>query len=103
MSRFLSYSSRRGFLGALTGGVALSAAYYTTPGLFAEELALVRTPPQTEGPFYPNKLPLPVDPFTGKAFHYEVDGPTAIIKGSPPKGEETNAAFNVCYIVTIKK
>jgi hypothetical protein len=49
------------------------------------------------------KLPLPVDPFTGKAFHYEVDGPTAIIKGSPPKGEEANAAFNVRYIVTIKK
>ncbi len=61
MSRFLPYSSRRGFLGALTGGVALSAAYYTTPGLFAEELALVRTPPQMEGPFYPNKLPLDTD------------------------------------------
>jgi protocatechuate 3,4-dioxygenase, beta subunit len=61
MSRFLSHSSRRGFLGALTGGVALSAAYYTTPGLFAEELALVRTPPQMEGPFYPNKLPLDTD------------------------------------------
>jgi protocatechuate 3,4-dioxygenase beta subunit len=61
MSRFLSPSTRRGFLSALTGGVALSAAYFTTPGLFAEELALVRTPPQTEGPFYPNKLPLDTD------------------------------------------
>jgi hypothetical protein len=49
------------------------------------------------------KLPLPEDPFTGKAFHYEVDGPTAIIKGTPPKGEEANAAFNVRYIVTVKK
>jgi protocatechuate 3,4-dioxygenase beta subunit len=61
MSRFLAHSSRRGFLGALTGGVALSAAYYTTPGLFAEELARVRTPAQMEGPFYPNKLPLDTD------------------------------------------
>jgi protocatechuate 3,4-dioxygenase beta subunit len=61
MSRFLTPSTRRGFLGALTGGVALSTAYFTTPGLFAEELALVRTPPQTEGPFYPNKLPLDTD------------------------------------------
>jgi hypothetical protein len=49
------------------------------------------------------KLPLPVDPFTGKPFLYEVDGPTAILKGSPPKGEEANAAYNVRYIVTIKK
>jgi protocatechuate 3,4-dioxygenase beta subunit len=48
---------RRGFLGALT----LGAAYFTTRGLFAEELSLVRTPPQTEGPFYPNKLPLDTD------------------------------------------
>jgi protocatechuate 3,4-dioxygenase beta subunit len=54
-------SNRRGFLGALTGGFALSAAYFTTPGLFAEELDLVRTPAQTEGPFYPNKLPLDTD------------------------------------------
>ena len=50
-------TSRRGFLSTLT----LGAAAFTTPGLFAEELALVRTPPQTEGPFYPNKLPLDTD------------------------------------------
>src|SRR5262249_61550167 len=50
-------SSRRGFLGAL----ALGAAYFTTPGLFADELSRVKTPPQTEGPFYPDKLPLDTD------------------------------------------
>ena len=38
------------------GFLALLAA---TPGLFAEEL--VRTPAQTEGPFYPDKLPLDTD------------------------------------------
>ena len=39
--------------------VACGAAFFTTPGLFAEELA--RTPAQTEGPFYPDKLPLDTD------------------------------------------
>jgi protocatechuate 3,4-dioxygenase beta subunit len=57
MSRFLQHASRRGFLSTLT----LGAAAFTTPGLFAEELELVRTPAQTEGPFYPNKLPLDTD------------------------------------------
>jgi protocatechuate 3,4-dioxygenase beta subunit len=61
MNIHIPHSSRRGFLRTFTGGVALSAAYFTVPGLFAEELALVRTPRQTEGPFYPNKLPLDTD------------------------------------------
>src|SRR5262249_45690545 len=47
--------TRRGFL----GGVALGAAAFQARGAFAEEL--VRTPRQTEGPFYPNKLPLDTD------------------------------------------
>ncbi len=37
---------------------ALGAALWTTPGLFAEQLA---TPAMTEGPFYPDKLPLDTD------------------------------------------
>ena len=40
-------------------GIALGAAAFLTPGAFAEEL--VRTPRQTEGPFYPDKLPLDTD------------------------------------------
>lgn len=36
-----------------------TATAMTTSGLFAEEL--MRTPRQTEGPFYPNKLPLDTD------------------------------------------
>lgn len=43
----------------LRGGLALGAAWFTTPGLFAEEL--VPTPRLTEGPFYPDKLPLDTD------------------------------------------
>ncbi|QEL20257.1 dioxygenase family protein [Limnoglobus roseus] len=47
--------SRRLFLGsAALGGLSLF-----TPGVFAEELT--QTPKQTEGPFYPNKLPLDTD------------------------------------------
>jgi len=47
--------SRRLLLGGIVGGLAL----YEIPGLFAEEL--VRTPAQTEGPFYPDHLPLDKD------------------------------------------
>jgi protocatechuate 3,4-dioxygenase beta subunit len=50
-------TDRRTFL----RGLALGAAAFTTPGLFAEELARVHTPRQTEGPFYPDKLPLDTD------------------------------------------
>ncbi|APW63589.1 protocatechuate 3,4-dioxygenase [Paludisphaera borealis] len=49
------HASRRAFLGACSA----SAAFFTTRGLFAEELA--RTPSRTEGPFYPDKLPLDTD------------------------------------------
>lgn len=50
--------SRRMFLGSAALGVAGSAAFFT-PGVFAEHL--VQTPAQTEGPFYPDKLPLDTD------------------------------------------
>lgn len=39
--------------------MAGSAAFFTTKGAFAE--ALTRTPRQTEGPFYPDHLPLDTD------------------------------------------
>ena len=49
------FDNRRRFLRR----VSLGAALFTVPGLFAEEL--IRTPRQTEGPFYPDKLPLDTD------------------------------------------
>src|SRR5438132_2281058 len=55
MSKLILPCTRRAFVGSL----ALGAAAFWTPGVFAEEL--VRTPRQTEGPFYPNKLPLDTD------------------------------------------
>ncbi len=47
--------NRRFFVRSLTMG----AAFFSVRGLFAEEL--VRTPRQTEGPFYPDRLPLDTD------------------------------------------
>lgn len=47
--------TRRHFL----HGMVLSASVLAVPGVFAQEL--VRTPRQTEGPFYPNHLPLDTD------------------------------------------
>jgi protocatechuate 3,4-dioxygenase, beta subunit len=46
--------NRRQFLGGLAAGAAL----FTTRGLFAD---LLITPQMTEGPFYPDKLPLDTD------------------------------------------
>jgi protocatechuate 3,4-dioxygenase beta subunit len=57
MANSQGISSRRGFLGLF----AMGAAAFTTPGVFAEQLSLMRTPPLTEGPFYPDKLPLDTD------------------------------------------
>jgi protocatechuate 3,4-dioxygenase beta subunit len=48
--------SRRRVLGGLVG---LGAAAVYMPGVFAQ--TLVDTPRQTEGPFYPDKLPLDTD------------------------------------------
>ncbi|MFN9719384.1 MAG: intradiol ring-cleavage dioxygenase [Planctomycetota bacterium] len=47
-------NSRRSLLRTTAGAFAL----WTTPGLFAEQL---ETPRLTEGPFYPDKLPLDTD------------------------------------------
>src|SRR5579859_3399380 len=54
------FGSRRKFMHKL----GLSAAFFSTPGLFAEELARktrTRTAAVEEGPFYPPKLPLDTD------------------------------------------
>ncbi len=40
-------------------GLGATAAFFAVPGSFAQELT--RTPKQTEGPFYPDHLPLDTD------------------------------------------
>ncbi len=42
----------------LCNGITAGAAALVTPGLYAD---LIQTPTQTEGPFYPNKMPLDTD------------------------------------------
>lgn len=54
----VSAQNRRLFLRRLALG--LGAAAFSVPGAFAEELS-VQTPAQTEGPFYPDRLPLDTD------------------------------------------
>jgi protocatechuate 3,4-dioxygenase beta subunit len=88
MSSHIVPVSRRLFLGsAALGGLSLF-----TPGVFAEELT--RTPKQTEGPFYPNKLPLDTDndlivvndgltPAVGEVTH--LTGKVLDAKGNPLK------------------
>lgn len=57
----LALPSRRGFVQRLTWGAAALQLplWLNVPGAFADELT--RTPRQTEGPFYPNHLPLDTD------------------------------------------
>jgi protocatechuate 3,4-dioxygenase beta subunit len=56
MNHLESRLNRRHFLHRVALG---TAAAFTVPGVFAEQLA--RTPAQTEGPFYPDHLPLDTD------------------------------------------
>src|ERR1700712_1946939 len=56
MQEVETYLSRRNLL---RGGFALGAIALFTPGVFAEELS--QTPRMTEGPFYPDRLPLDTD------------------------------------------
>jgi hypothetical protein len=48
-------------------------------------------------------LPLPVDPFTGKPFRYELKDDTAQLRGTPPKGYEDVSVYNLHYEITIRK
>jgi protocatechuate 3,4-dioxygenase beta subunit len=96
MANHSSGLNRRGLL----GGLGLGAAWFLTPGLFAEELTRVRTPAQTEGPFYPRKLPLDTDndliiindsitPAVGEITH--LSGKVFDAKGNPVR----NAAVEI--------
>lgn len=55
------FFARRNFLNSLTWGAAgvIGMAAFYTPGTFAQQLT--QTPKQTEGPFYPDKMPLDTD------------------------------------------
>jgi hypothetical protein len=48
-------------------------------------------------------VPLPDDPFTGKPFRYELSGDTAHLRGSPPADDQKNPAFNIHYVLTVRR
>ncbi len=87
MNSPLQLPNRRIFLGGF------GAALFMTPGAFAEEL--FRTPRLTEGPFYPDTLPLDTDndlitindsitPAVGEITH--LTGRVTDVHGSPVRG-----------------
>ncbi len=47
------------------------------------------------------KLPLPVDPFSGKQFCYELKGAKAVIQGTPPADDVKQPIFNRVYEITL--
>ena len=63
MNNSPNYFSRRRFLASTMSvgavGALVTSEAFARPGAFAEKLVL--TPAQTEGPFYPDKLPLDTD------------------------------------------
>ncbi|MGK0188156.1 MAG: protocatechuate 3,4-dioxygenase beta subunit [Verrucomicrobiales bacterium] len=87
MNDFCPTCRRRQFLRLAAAG---SAAFLTTKGAFAEALTL--TPSSTEGPFYPDKMPLDTDndliilsdhttPAVGTITH--LTGQVMDVKGNP--------------------
>lgn len=90
MSSPILQPSRRLFLAS--AAVAATSPFWTVRGAFADELT--RTPDQTEGPFYPNRLPLDTDndllvindaitPGVGEVTH--LTGKVLDAKGNPLK------------------
>ncbi len=84
---------RRRFLTRLASGVFVALSGVVSVGAFADEL--IRTPFQTEGPFYPDKLPLDRDndllivdnaitPAVGTITH--LTGRVLDLRGEPIKG-----------------
>lgn len=101
--------NRRGFLSS-AATLALGVAAFPTAGAYAEELT--RTPPQTEGPFYPSELPLDTDndllvvntditPAVGEVTH--LSGRILDARGEPIRNalvEIWQVDHNACYIHT---
>ena len=84
-------TDRRGFMThtSMAAAALSSGVLFTTPGRFADELL---TPRQTEGPFYPDRLPLDTDndlliindsitPAIGNITH--LTGTVSDVKGNP--------------------
>ena len=91
----LTSATRRAFLQRALMG---SAALFTVQGAFAE--ALILTPRQTEGPYYPDKMPLDTDndllivgdgitPAVGEVTH--LHGVVTDAKGNPVRNDRSTS------------
>jgi hypothetical protein len=49
------------------------------------------------------QVPVPIDPVTGRAFVYQLEGTTAVLRATPPSGQEKNPGYNIRYEVTITR
>jgi hypothetical protein len=47
-------------------------------------------------------VPLPVDPFSAKPFHYEQNDKRAHVRGAPPRTAPNNPAFRIHYEITLR-
>ena len=61
MKKLITDFTRRDFIQFSGASASALAALYVVPGLMAEQADELLTPTQTEGPFYPDKLPLDTD------------------------------------------
>jgi hypothetical protein len=49
------------------------------------------------------EVPVPLDPVTGRPFHYHVTGVGATLYGPPPDKDEADAGLAVSYELTLKR
>lgn len=96
------------FLGPNTNRVRLAQGRIEQRIVLLRHVEAVRMYAAANGGKVPQKLsdvgvPLPPDPFTGKAVRYDVEGNVAHIRGTPPAGERNVAVYNLHYEITIRK
>jgi hypothetical protein len=49
------------------------------------------------------EVPIPTDPMTGQAFHYQVTGDRATLSASAPPGEQANPSTTLTYELTLRR
>lgn len=77
--------------------IAMLAAVEAIRAYAAENIGSL--PPSLEA----IKLPLPIDPFTGKPLRYEVTDSMAVLRGTPPELLKAEPTYNRVYEITIRK
>ena len=71
-----------------------------------EAIRLTRRPTAASCPVVgrrDRKVPIPLDPWTGKAFEYRLDGGQSFLSAPPPSGERLNPNTSIRYELTIRR